>query len=227
MHVLDALAAIPGLVVLVQQSPDTPHREPGGKRRKVIGSPMPSQVACRDMLDTLQRRLAEAVRVAVEEMRSCDQWEPEPDDPPTWAGDCRFLIDVRQWWESDQFACDWISESVLSIHTQLSAWIGDRTRERTWTCPECSGTMHRDHYLDEGEQLACSRCGTILEAEDVVEQAPMPLPDIARIIGIPERTARSWAPLVLPVSRHTPTPRNPALYRLGDFAKLAKVIRSN
>ena len=89
--------------------------------------------------------------------------------------------------------------------------------------------MLRDRYLDDdGQQLGCTNCGHIECAEDVAREAamrtPMPLPKIAAMLGVAERTLRRWASLVEPVSRHEPSPHRPALYRPSEFARIKSII---
>ena len=232
MSTADQLAQIPQLVVDVLAAHDTPARDHCSRRSASrTGSPMPASVACHDMLTSMQTLLGEAVRVAAEEMRDGQQWEPEPPEPPSWAADCGWLLHERvmPWWQSDAVAEGIVSSNVQRIHATLSRWVGDRTRPRAYRCPACGGAMLRDRYLDEGEQLGCMSCGHMETGEDVAREAvmgtPMPLPRIAQIIGVPERTLRRWASLVEPVTGHEPSPHKPALYRPAEFVRIKLVVR--
>ena len=226
----DQIAAIPDLITHVIAAHDTPARDHSSRRAGTRGSTMPPTVACHAMLADMQRLLAEAVRVAAEEMRDGQQWEPEPPEPPTWAGDCGWLLHerVQPWWQSDGAAEDMVASNIGTIHVTLSRWIGERTTPRAYRCPQCGGAMLVDRYLDDGQQLGCTSCGHIEGAEDVAREAvmrtPMPLPRIAALLGVAERTLRRWASLVEPVSRHKPSPHRPALYRPSEFARIKSII---
>ena len=232
MSTADQLAQIPQLVVDVLAAHDTPARDHCSRRSASrTGSPMPASVACHDMLTSMQTLLGEAVRVAAEEMRDGQQWEPEPPEPPTWAADCGWLLHERvmPWWQSGKAAEDMVSSNVERIHTTLSRWVGDRTRPRAYRCPQCGGAMLRDRYLDEGEQLGCATCGHLETGDDVAHKAvigtPMALPKIAAMLGVTARTVQLWAGLVEPVSTHEPSPWRPALYRPEDIVRIRDMIR--
>ena len=227
----DQIAAIPDLITHVVAAHDTPARDHSSRRASNRGSAMPPTVACHAMLADMQRLLAEAVRVAAEEMRDGQQWEPEPPEPPTWAADCGWLLHerVQPWWQSDGAAEDMVSSNIGTIHVTLSRWIGERTTPRAYRCPQCGGAMLVDRYLDDdGQQLGCTNCGHIEGAEDVAREAvmrtPMPLPKIAAMLGVTERTLQRWASLVEPVSTHKPSPHRPALYRPGEFARINLMV---
>ena len=151
----DQIAAIPDLITHVIAAHDTPARDHNSRRSSTRGSTMPPTVACHAMLTDMQRLLAEAVRVAAEEMRDGQQWEPEPPEPPTWAGDCGWLLHerVQPWWQSDGAAEDMVASNIGTIHVTLSRWIGERTTPRAYRCPQCGGDMLVDRALDDGQQV--------------------------------------------------------------------------
>jgi len=228
---LAKLALIPVLAALVT---DAPHREPcRAKPGKLVGSPMPNAVRAHDLLGDVERLMAEALRVVVEEMRGRDQWEPEPTDPPTLEADADFLAATLAVWNAEPFTREWVTSNVDQAHRALATWVNELpARPPAYRCKACGGKLHRDRFADvQGQQLGCEDCGKVYHPADVVHlgemSTPEDLPALAERFGIARSTLFRWASagLLHPVSDHAPSPKYPALFLPSDVARVKGVVR--
>lgn len=231
--IIEKLKSIPELAALVEAAAATPYRPPGARRHgKLTSSPMPPEVAAWDMLSTdgLLFELQQAVRMVWEQ-----QAQRRPlSNPPTFAGECGWLIATEDEWRPDPLMHEWVRDSVGKVHRDLSRWIGETPPARI-ECTKCRGEVQRDDYSATGdgeERMACTDCGTVWTRHDLAHAAtmhtPASLPDIATLIERTPRTLQRWADagLVRPVSTHEPSPNNPALYLPADVARIAGMVRA-
>jgi hypothetical protein len=241
---LDKLRAIPDLAALVYLSADTPHRPPGrSKHGKLTNSPMPPSVSAWDMLRPDEHGLMEPLIQAAERIR--ETMTNPPDMPtPTWVIVCSDIITHHEHWNADPShthttdnTCDCLTCAVTNTtrttHRDLSRWVGEQP-PRPLRCTKCRGHVHRDRYGADGSTaVACSDCGHQWHPKDLAHEAtmatPAPLPAIASLLGLTERTLQRWvsAGLAHPTTDHTPTPRQPAMYLPQDLARLATMIRKD
>lgn len=233
---LEQLREIPTLAALVAASANAPARQSAARSGgKLVGSPMPADVAAGDLLRDVRQALAGAVRMVTEERRARDMWEPEPPEPATILADCGYLAITVETWGPDPFARQWVKDAARTSHNRLAAWAGEsRPKPPKYLCPACEGTLHRDTYSATGDHqsLGCEDCGRIIHPKEVAHlakmQTPTPLVEIAAMLGITERHARRWitAGLAQPVSTHTPTRGKPDLYKPADLARIQRMTKA-
>lgn len=229
---IDKMRAIPELAALVETAAATPYRPPGARRHgKITGSPMPAEVAAWDMLSTdgLLFELQQAVRMVWEQ-----QSPRRPlSNPPTFAGECSWLIATEDEWRPDPLMHEWVRDSVGKVWRDLSRWVGETPPPRM-ACLKCRGDVQRDDYSATGDgeaRIACTECGAIWTRHDLAKEAtmhtPASLPDIAALLERTPRTLQRWADagLVRPVSTHEPSHKNPALYLPADVARIAGMVK--
>lgn len=231
---LEQLREIPTLAALVAASSNAPARQSAARSGgRLVGSPMPPDVAAADLLRDVRQALAAAVQAVTEERRARDMWEPEPPEPATILGDCGYLLVTVETWGPT--VRQQIKDTARTSHNQLARWTGEtKPRPPRYLCPACEGTLHRDTYSATGEHqsLGCEDCGRIIHPKEVAHlakmQTPTPLLEIADMLGITERHARRWitAGLASPVSNHTPTRGRPDLYLPADMARIQRITKA-
>lgn len=232
---LAKLALIPTLAALVTDTPHREQRQKLGKPGKLIASPMPNAIRARDLLADITRLLGEAVRVTCEDM-TADQLGDHPlTEQPTIAGDSAWLTETEPIWNRDPLTREWVTSNVNQAHRALAVWCNELpTQPPVYRClaDGCAGRLHRDRYADvEGQQYACEDCGKIYHPADIAHLAvwatPVDLPTLAAMLSMTERTLQRWVVvgLVTPFTRHTPSPRRPALFLPTEAARVRAVVR--
>ena len=203
----DQLRRIPELAVEVLLTAG--HPNPSGQANDVRGgSPAPKAPADLGAWDVLRPdesgllfELTQAIRAVWEERRDIDDL-PDLANPPTWAGECGWLIATASVWEADEWLLEYVTDQVHAVHRELDR--AARTPPPLHPrCPRChlpvhldkSGAFYRcegDHVVDHHAEI--ERMGRIQE---------MTAAELSQHFGVTDRTLRRWraANLVLPVGK--------------------------
>ena len=163
----DTLAAIAALPRLAAQAAPR-HTGRGGHSasgvRTAPGSKPPPGVDL-DAIDVshgrqhpaLLERLAQCVRVVLEERRRVDLWQPEPttEEEVSWASECRWLLATADWWTADPWCLEWVTTEVQHVRGKLSALLDRMVDPRT--CDVC-GVRLEAYTTDTLMVATCPEC---------------------------------------------------------------------
>lgn len=144
-----------------------------------------------------------AVRAVWEE---CRETHPLPSlaNPPTWLGECDWLLAASPAWQSDPWLTEYVTDTVRDVRRALERATRTPPPLRL-ICPragcgwpvhaEAGGSYYRceaDHIIDHAAEL--KRLGQIQE---------MTASELAQHFGVTDRTLRRWraANLVRPVGK--------------------------
>lgn len=226
---------------LAQQASQPDLQRAARMSRAIVGHALPRAVL--DVIDELDRgrehpsllaQLGRCVR------NVCEQYDrrllPDllPEGLETWQSETAWLIETQPVWdpaptdddpEPDRWCYHWINTHTESIERQLTRKAEAATPETIPTACDACGhplTVTETALLQIAECPECERVAGMREIEG------QPIPILAPLVGRPARALQRWAVagLLKPVSRHKPTKARPALYRLADVQRLARMIRT-
>ena len=176
-------------------------------------------------------RLSQCVRATAEEIRDQGAKWPELVTPPTWVGECSWLLATESTWAPDDYLGGedgLVTTEVKIIHDDL------RRAARVMPVPVlpclvegCQGVI-RPKGQDGAEWLWPEECedGHFIDRRELARRAldcqPMTIQELAGRIRKPVGTVKHWAAMgwIKPV-----TNGRPARYAATDAIRLANVIK--
>lgn len=193
--ILDSLPTLAAEVFLTWGHPN-PSGESNDTRRPPAGSKPPTDLEAWDTLRVDEKgmlaRLSMCVRMICEELRDADQPWPDLCNPPTWAGECRWLLDTAQWWQAQPWHDD-IDHDLRQVHTALAR--ASRTPQPArLICPR-SGCIWPVHPQSGGSYYECEAGHVIdhhAEIRRMAQVQEVTLRVIADRTGVPSKTLHRW-----------------------------------
>lgn len=134
-------------------------------------------------------RLTQCVRATAETLRDDGLPWPEIKNPPTWTGECAWLLGTADTWRHDLWLFEYVTEEVDAVWQDL-AQAARLPRSQKLICPQ-EGCSERVHH--EGGQAWRCEAGHPISLDAEARQAvPIPLKDAAKQIGKTRRTLQRW-----------------------------------
>lgn len=241
------LVALPDLADQLARTLTERHHDISGYRGKIIGSPAPLSMPVVHLTDVRHKprwhgedprhadladrygiapTLEAWVRVLAEEL---PEW-PDLTEHATVRSECSVLLEHWGWITEQTWAVD-LAEDITKITRTVRAQLGQRPEYRP-RCRKCASTVipvDADRRLTSWEACAygaCTGCdwtyptGPALAALAEVQE-PMPLRDIAPVVGLPLRTLQRWVTdgLIAPVH----TKRRGRVFDLATVRAVANI----
>ena len=171
---------------------DSGDPKPGQVRPHRAKPSTPIDLDRHDILRTdehgLLAELSQAVRAV---------WEDHPgvalSNPPTWAGECSWLLANVALWDSDQFLSAFVSDAAWLVWRTLDRALHRPVPARL-TCPACGGRLAES----AGGWVTCRDCASQFPgreriASQMIRKRDMTTDEIAAEFHIDPARLRKWA----------------------------------
>ncbi|MDK9332639.1 hypothetical protein FAM23868_001979 [Propionibacterium freudenreichii] len=200
---------------------DSGDPKPGQVRPHRAKPSTPIDLGRHDILRTDEHGLLSELSQAVRAV-----WEDHPgvalSNPPTWAGECSWLLANVALWDSDPFLSAFVSDAAWLVWRTLDRAL-HRPAPARLTCPACGGRLAES----AGGWVTCRDCASQFPGRERIVQAlrrhePMTTDQAAKYFRIDPHRIQVWH------SRGLIKPTNPGCKPLEwDLWEILRILRPN
>ena len=159
-------------------------------------TPFPAAPADLEALDCLRPgelgllfRLTQCVRAVAETLRDAGQTWPPITNPPTWVGECAWLLGAANIWRHDLWLLDYVTDEINTVWRNL-AKAARLPQPQRLTCPQdgCGWPVHPEG----GNAWRCEAGHQFTVASEAARLRTATIPELARELDISQDLLRQW-----------------------------------